>query len=138
MGNGIKAIIIRPSNGSMSFPEGMDLDYERDTVTEPIGGGVVRVVGKIGGYGVASVKTGAAQLQALAGDADTVAILPLTETDEGGKWPELDEAITPGGLARMNGILSALGMPGLPEGITVRAALGAIAPGVDWAGFDIG
>lgn len=63
----------------MSFPEGMDLDYERDTVTEPIGGGVVRVVGKIGGDGVAIIKTGAAQLATLAGDVNTVAILPLTE-----------------------------------------------------------
>ena len=135
--NGIKAIIIRPFTGSLSLPDDMDLDYERDPQAEPIGGGVVAVVDGIGGYGVAVIKTGAAQLATLAGDADTVAILPLTETD-GGKWPELDEAITPGGLARMNGILSALGMPGLPEGIIVRAALGAIAPGVDWAGFDIG
>ncbi len=137
MGNGIKAIIIRPSNGSMSFPEGMDLDYERDTVTEPIGGGVVRVVGKIGGYGVAIIKTGAAQLATLAGDANTVAILPLTE-GEGGKWPELDDTITPDGLARMNAILDAVGAGQLPEGITVRAALGAIAPGIEWSGFDIG
>jgi len=133
----IKAIIIRPFTGTLSLPEGFDLDYPRDE-TEPVGGGFVAVVEGIGGYGMAIIKTSPEKVATLAADPDTLAILPLTEPEDGDKWPELDGDITDGGLARINAILSAIGAGQLPAGISVRAALGAIAPGVEWSGFEIG
>ena len=133
----IKAIVIRPFTGTLSLPEDFDLDYPRDE-SEPVGGGFVAIVGVPGsGYGVALIKTSQAKLDILTLDADTLAILPLSEPADGPKWPELDGDITEGALGRINAILSAIGAGQLPDGISVRAALGAIAPGVEWNGFEI-
>lgn len=134
----IKAIIIRPFNGAPTLPEDMTLDYDRDPETEPIGGGFVAVVDGLFGYGVVIIKTGQEQIDILAADPDTLAISPLTEPEDGGKWPELDGEITPGALSRINAVLTGGGSPQLPDGISVRQALGFVAPGLDWAGFGIG
>lgn len=53
-------------------------------------------------------------------------------------YSELDNATTAEGLARINDVLTANGAPNLPVGITVRQALAAIAPGVDFDDFDLG
>lgn len=132
----IKALVIRPFDGALSLPDGLDLDWQRDE-SEPIGGGFVAVVDGLFGYGAAIVKTQQAQLQTLGADPDTLALLVLSETD-GGKWPELDNATTEAGLQRINDVLTANGAPTLPAGITVRQALAAIAPGVDFDDFDLG
>lgn len=81
--------------------------------------------------------TGAAQLDALAADPDTLALLPLTESDDS-HWPELDNATIEEGLQAINDVLSANGAPTLPVGITVRQALAVIAPGVNFDDFDLG
>lgn len=138
MGNGLKALVIRPFDGTLSLSEELDLDYERDPETEPIGGGFVAVVEGLFGYGAAIVKTGAAQLQTLAADPETLALLPLTDDGEGSHWPELDNATTAEGLQAINDVLTANGAPNLPAGITVRQALAAIAPGVNFEDNDLG
>ena len=134
----IKAIVIRLFTGTLSLPEGFDLDYPRDPIAEPVGGGFVAVVEGLAGYGVALVKTSAEKIATLTADPETVAILSLTEPADGDKWPELDDIITPDTLATLNDILALAGAGQLPSGISVRNGLGAIAPGLDWGGFDVG
>ncbi len=140
---GIKALVIRPFDGTLSLPvdfqttHPLGLDYPRGE-DEPIGGGFVAVVGGLFGYGVAIVRTGAEQLQSLADDQDTLAVLVLTEPEGGTKWPELNDPVTNEGLARVNAILTANGAANLPQGISLRQALGVMAPGVKFSDFDLG
>jgi len=134
----IKAIVIRLFTGTLSLPEGFDLDYDRDPIAEPVGGGFVAVVEGLAGYGVALVKTSQAKIDILAADPETVAILSLSEPADGDKWPELDDIITPDTLTTLNGILALAGAGQLPSGISVRNGLGAVAPVLDWGGFDVG
>ncbi len=140
---GIKALVIRPFNGTLSLPvdfqttHPLGLDYPRGA-DEPIGGGFVAVVGGLFGYDVAIVRTGPEQLQTLGADPDTLAVLVLTEPEGGEKWPELNDPVTNEGLARVNAILTANGAPNLPQGISLRQALGVMAPGVKFSNFDLG
>lgn len=140
---GIKALVIRPFDGTLSLPvdfqtkHPLGLDYPRGE-DEPIGGGFVSVVGGLFGYGVAIVRTGAEQLQTLADDPDTLAVLVLTEPEGGEGWAELNDPVTNEGLARVNAILTANGAPNLPQGISLRQALGVMAPGVKFLSFDLG
>lgn len=140
---GIKALVIRPFDGTLSLSvdfqqkHPLGLDYPRGE-DEPIGGGFVAVVDGLFGYGVAIVRTGAGQLQTLGADPETLAVLVLTEPEGGAKWPELNDIVTGEGLARINAVLTAHGAPNLPDGISARQALGAMAPGVKFADFDLG
>jgi len=133
----LKAMIIVPFSGAPQLPVDLDLDYVRDE-SEPIGGGFAAVVDGLFGYGVAIIKTQQAQIDTLTADPDTLAVLVLTNTDEGGKWPELDNPATTEGLARINDVLTANSAPNLPAGITIRQTLAVMAPGVDFDSFDVG
>lgn len=140
---GIKALVIRPFDGTLSLPKDFQtlhptgLDYPRGE-DEPIGGGFVAVVDGLFGYGVAIVRTGIEQLQTLGADPETLAVLVLSEPEGGAKWPELNDAATNEGLTRVNEVLTANGAKILPEGISVRQALGVMAPGVKFSDFDLG
>ncbi len=72
-------------------------------------------------------------------EAETVAVLALTEPTEGGgeRWPEVDRPIPEAALAALNALLAGIGRPALPASVTPRQAALAVAPAFDVGAFDV-
>jgi hypothetical protein len=62
-------------------------------------------------------------------------VLPVSE--DGGKWPELNEALDEGTLAAVNALLVGVGQPAFPPGIVALNALSALVPKYGIGAFDV-
>lgn len=70
------------------------------------------------------------------GALSAAVVLVLTESEDGGRWPEIDMQ-WPGQMATLNGFLQSIGAEPLPIETTPRQAAALLAPEADLTAFDV-